>query len=34
MLHSNEGNKIKQVEINMIASSFGGLAVITTEYQK
>ncbi|OXU23570.1 hypothetical protein TSAR_006175 [Trichomalopsis sarcophagae] len=34
MLHSDEGNKVKQVEINMIASSFAALAVETTKYHK
>ncbi|XP_011501064.1 PREDICTED: glutathione synthetase-like [Ceratosolen solmsi marchali] len=34
LLHKDIGNKIKQVEVNMIASSFGGLAPIISEYHK
>lgn len=34
MLHECAGETIKQVELNTIASSFGGIAAITTEYHK
>ncbi|XP_014220983.1 glutathione synthetase-like [Trichogramma pretiosum] len=34
MMHSTDGHKIKQVETNMISSSFAGLSVPITEYQR
>lgn len=34
MMHSTEGNKIKQVEINMISSSFGGLVETVSKYHR
>ncbi|XP_014477401.1 PREDICTED: glutathione synthetase-like isoform X2 [Dinoponera quadriceps] len=34
LLHGESGSKIKQVEINTIASSFAGIASITSQYHK
>ncbi|KAG7203774.1 hypothetical protein KM043_013796 [Ampulex compressa] len=34
MLHEGFNNKIKQVELNTIASSFGSIATITSKYHK
>ncbi|XP_032691229.1 glutathione synthetase-like [Odontomachus brunneus] len=34
LLHGDSGGKIKQVEVNTIASSFAGIARITSQYHK
>ena len=34
MLHSEADNKILQVELNTIATSFAGMATAVTEYQR
>ncbi|XP_058806271.1 glutathione synthetase-like isoform X2 [Phymastichus coffea] len=34
MLNTDDVNKLKQIEINMISTSFGGLAPITSAYQR
>lgn len=34
LLHNNSGEEIKQVELNTIASSFGGIATVVSKYHK
>ncbi|XP_017780714.1 PREDICTED: glutathione synthetase-like isoform X2 [Nicrophorus vespilloides] len=34
MVHCNAGNKIKQVEINTIASSFGGISILIRKFNR